>query len=440
MSKSLRNYPDPMKVFDTYGADAMRWYLLSSPILRGGDFSVTEAGIRETVRQVALPLWNTWYFLSLYANAEGRKGKWSTGSTNVLDRYVLAKTHDLVADLTQQLDAYDLFEACATIRSFLDVMTNWYVRRSRDRFWSADQDAIDTLHTVLHVLCRVMAPLQPILAEDIFRGLTGERSVHLTDWPAAADLPADPALVEAMDGVRDICSTALSVRKAHGRRVRLPLQVLTVASPELASAAAHADIIRDEVNVREVVFTSDVGAVASRELQVLPKALGPRIGGQVQSVIAAVKKGDWTLEGGLPVAAGVTLQEGEFSLKLVAAPGSASAALGSASGVVVLDVNVTPELEAEGAARDMIRSLQQTRRALDLNVSDRVTVAIDGSPDLLGQLSAHQEMIAGEVLATSVTFGPGRATRSTPKRSMVPRYASGWPLRPRLLAPTVRRR
>ena len=407
MSKSLRNYPDPMKVFDTYGADAMRWYLLSSPILRGGDFSVTEAGIRETVRQVALPLWNTWYFLSLYANAEGRTGKWSTGSTNVLDRYVLAKTHDLVSDLTQQLDAYDLFEACATIRSFLDVMTNWYVRRSRDRFWSADQDAIDTLHTVLHVLCRVMAPLQPILAEDIFRGLTGERSVHLTDWPAAADLPADPALVEAMDGVRDICSTALSVRKAHGRRVRLPLQLLTVASPELASAAAHADIIRDEVNVREVVFTSDVGAVASRELQVLPKALGPRIGGQVQSVIAAVKKGDWTLEGGLPVAAGVTLQEGEFNLKLVAAPGSASAALGSASGVVVLDVNVTPELEAEGAARDMIRSLQQTRRALDLNVSDRVTVAIDGSPDLLGQLSAHQEMIAGEVLATSVTFGPG---------------------------------
>ena len=407
MSKSLRNYPDPMKVFDTYGADAMRWYLLSSPILRGGDFSVTEAGIRETVRQVALPMWNTWYFLSLYANAEAKTGKWSTGSSNVLDRYVLAKTHDLVADLTTQLDAYDLFEACATIRSFLDVMTNWYVRRSRDRFWAGDQEAIDTLHTVLHVLCRVMAPLQPILAEDIFRGLTGERSVHLTDWPAATDLPADPALVEAMDGVRDICSTALSVRKAHGRRVRLPLQLLTVASPDLASAAAHAEIIRDEVNVRDVVFTSDVGSVGSRELQVLPKTLGPRIGGQVQSVIAAVKKGEWVLEGGLPVAAGVTLQEGEFTLKLVAAPGSASAALGSASGVVVLDVNVTPELEAEGAARDMIRMLQQTRRTLDLNVSDRVTVGIDGPTELLAQLSAHGEMIAGEVLATSVTFGPG---------------------------------
>jgi len=385
----------------------MRWYLLSSPILRGGDFSVTEAGIRETVRQVALPLWNTWYFLSLYANAESTTGKWSTSSTNVLDRYVLAKTHDLVADLTEQLDAYDLFEACATIRSFLDVMTNWYVRRSRDRFWSGDQDAIDTLHTVLHVLCRVIAPLQPLLAEEIFRGLTGERSVHLTDWPSAADLPADPSLVAAMDGVRDVCSTALSVRKAHNRRVRLPLQSLTVASPDLSGAAAFADIIRDEVNVRDIHFSNDVGSVATRELQVLPKALGPRLGAQVQSVIAAVKKGEWTIDNGVPVVGGITLQEGEFTLKLVAAPGSASAALGASSGVVVLDVEVTPELEAEGAARDMVRTLQQTRRALDLNVSDRVTVAIDGPAALLAQLEPHLGMISGEVLATSVILGTG---------------------------------
>ncbi|MBU3703566.1 MAG: isoleucine--tRNA ligase [Ilumatobacteraceae bacterium] len=407
MSKSLRNYPDPMKVFDTYGADAMRWYLLSSPILRGGDFSVTEAGIRETVRQVALPLWNTWYFLSLYANADGKTGKWSTSSDNVLDRYVLAKTHDLVVDLTSQLDAYDLFEACATIRSFLDVMTNWYVRRSRDRFWSGDQNAIDTLHTVLHVLSRVIAPLQPLLAEEIFRGLTGERSVHLTDWPTAADLPADTNLVVAMDGVRDVCSTALSVRKAHNRRVRLPLQTLTVASPDLSGVAAFAEIVRDEVNVRDVVFTTDVGSVATRELQVLPKVLGPRLGARVQSVIGAVKKGDWTIEDGVPVVAGERLAEGEFTLKLVAAPGSASAALGASSGVVVLDVEVTPELEAEGAARDMIRTLQQTRRTLDLNVSDRVTVIIDGPPELLGQLATHREMIAGEVLATSVLLETG---------------------------------
>ena len=407
MSKSLRNYPDPMKVFDTYGADAMRWYLLSSPILRGGDFSVTEAGIRETVRQVSLPLWNTWYFLSLYANAENKVGKWSVDSTNVLDRYILAKTHDLVVDLTEQLDSYDLFEACATVRSFLDAMTNWYVRRSRDRFWAGEQDAIDTLHTVLHVLARVMAPLQPLLAEEVFRGLTAGRSVHLTDWPSADDVPADADLVAAMDAVRDVCSTALSVRKAHGRRVRLPLNSLTVASPDMASAAAFSDIIRDEVNVRNVSFTSDVDNVARRELQVLPKTLGPRIGADVQKVIAAVKSGDWTLDGTVPVAGGVRLNEGEFTLKLVAAEGTASAGLGSASGVVVLDVEVTPELEAEGVARDMIRTLQQTRRTIGLNVSDRIAVCIDAPGSVRDQLAAHVEMIAREVLATSVLFDAG---------------------------------
>jgi len=407
MSKSLRNYPDPMKVFDTYGADAMRWYLLSSPILRGGDFSVSEAGIRETVRQVSLPMWNTWYFLALYANAENRQGEWSVDSTNVLDRYILAKTHDLVVNLTTQLDTYDLFEACATVRSFIDAMTNWYVRRSRDRFWAGDQDALNTLHTVLHVLCRVVAPLQPLLSEQIFRGLTGERSVHLTDWPSADEIPADAALVAAMDAVRDVCSTALSVRKAHGRRVRLPLRTLTVASPEMASARAFSDIIRDEVNVRDVVFTTDVDAVGKRELQVLPKALGPRIGGEVQKVIAAVKAGDWNLDGDVPVAGGVRLNDGEFTLKLVAAEGSASAGLATVSGVVVLDVEVTPELEAEGVARDMIRTLQQTRRSLGLDVSDRIVVSIDGPPATLAQLGAHVEMIGTEVLATAVQLSSG---------------------------------
>ncbi|MFM8650325.1 MAG: isoleucine--tRNA ligase, partial [Actinomycetota bacterium] len=145
MSKSLRNYPDPMMVFDQYGADAMRWYLLSSAILRGSDFSVTEAGIRETVRQGLLPLWNSWYCLALYAGAENTVGRFRADSTNVLDRYILAKTSDLVKTTTADLDAYDLFAACASVRDFLDVLTNWYIRRSRDRFWAGDQAAIDTL-------------------------------------------------------------------------------------------------------------------------------------------------------------------------------------------------------------------------------------------------------------------------------------------------------
>jgi isoleucyl-tRNA synthetase len=408
MSKSLRNYPDPMLVFDTYGADAMRWYLLSSPILRGGDFSVTEAGIRETVRQVLLPLWNTWYFLSLYANAENKTGQWSISSTNVLDQYVLAKTHNLVGDLTHQLDNYDLFEACATIRNFLDVVTNWYVRRSRDRFWQGEQEAIDTLHTVLHVLCRVISPLLPMVSEEVFRGLTGERSVHLTDWPSLDEVPANDSLVAAMDQVRDICSTALSVRKANGRRVRLPLQTLTIASPDLAGVEDFVDIIRDEVNVRSVVLRNDVGTVAKQELQVSPKVLGPRLGGEVQKVIAAVKAGKWSMVNGHPEAAGHVLQDGEYSLKMVAEEGAASAALGSVSGVVVLDVNVTPELEAEGVARDIIRVLQQTRRSQDFDVSDRIVLSLEVTEAMTTQITPHLDMIGTEVLAVSVVLGAGQ--------------------------------
>ncbi len=405
MSKSLRNYPDPMGVFDSHGADAMRWYLLSSPILRGGDFSVTDAGMRDTVRQVLLPMWNSWYFLSLYANAENKTGTVRTDSLHVLDRYVLAKLADTIDSVTASMDTYDLFAACGTIRNFLDVLTNWYIRRSRDRFWSGDQDAIDTLHTVLDYLTKVAAPLLPLLTDEISRGLNGgDTSVHLADWPTSAALPRDASLVSAMDMVRDVCSSALSVRKAHGRRVRLPLQTLTVASSDSSSLAGFLDIVRDEVNVRDVVLTTDVASVASYELQVVPAVVGPRLGKNTQRVIAAVKKGDWQQQGDVVSVAGEELQPGEYALKLVTTEGTASAPLPGGAGVVVLDTEVTPELEAEGMARDVIRAVQQARRDADLNVSDRITLSLSADDSVVGVITPHLGLIAGETLATSVAW------------------------------------
>ena len=182
MSKSLRNYPDVTEVFDRDGSDAMRWFLMASPILRGGNLVVTEQGIREGVRQVLLPLWNAYTFLALYAP---KKGTWRTDSTNVLDRYILAKLAALRDDLTASLDVCDISGACEQLRQFTEALTNWYVRRSRSRFWDEDPDAIDTLHTVLEVTGRLAAPLLPLITEVIWRGVTGERSVHLTDWPEA---------------------------------------------------------------------------------------------------------------------------------------------------------------------------------------------------------------------------------------------------------------
>jgi len=409
MSKSLRNYPDPMVVFDTYGADAMRWYLLSSAILRGSDFSVTEAGIRETVRQVLLPMWNSWYFLSLYANAEGVSGTFRTDSTNILDRYILAKSAQMVERVTDDLDAYDLFSACSGVRDFLDVLTNWYIRRSRDRFWEGDQDAIDTLHTVLEILCRVSAPMLPLLSDTIYSGLTGDRSVHLTDWPTTADLPNDVELVRAMDRVREVCSVALSIRKAHSRRVRLPLSELVVSHPDSSELASFIDIIADEVNVKKVTLATEISGAASAVLQVLPGALGPRLGGRTQDVIKAVKAGNWRQDGEQVFAGDIELFAGEYNLKMVAAEGTASSALGDGLGMVALDIEITPELAAEGTARDLIRLVQQARREADLEVSDRIELTLGVSESVRRQVQPFIDELARETLSQSVHFGTGRS-------------------------------
>ncbi|GAA0520235.1 isoleucine--tRNA ligase [Saccharopolyspora subtropica] len=406
MSKSKRNYPDVNEVFDRDGSDAMRWFLMSSPILRGGDLVVTERGIRDAVRQAVLPLWNSWYFLALYANAAGVEGRSRVDSQHVLDRYVLAKTHELVGDVQSAMDSFDLAGACATVRDFLEVLTNWYVRRSRDRFWAGDRDAIDTLHTVLEVTCRVVAPLLPLTAEAVWRGLTGGRSVHLTDWPLVDELPADAALVTAMDRVRQVCSSALALRKANKLRVRLPLAKLVVATPDAETLRPFAELVRDEVNVKELELSTDVAAHGRFEIAVNARAAGPRLGRDVQKVIKAVKAGEWSrTPGGSVVAAGIELRDGEFTERLVSTDTGAASALPGGDGLVVLDTEVTAELAAEGLARDVVRVVQQARKAADFEVSDRIAVTVEAPAEVLAAIEAHREFIAGETLAESLETG-----------------------------------
>ncbi|WP_305091683.1 isoleucine--tRNA ligase [Prescottella sp. R16] len=413
MSKSKGNYPDVKEVFDRDGSDAMRWFLMSSPILRGGNLIVTEQGIREGVRQALLPLWNAWSFLQLYASKPGR---WRTDSPNVLDKYILAKLAATRDAITDALEVTDIAGACDELRTFCDALTNWYVRRSRSRFWDEDQDAIDTLHTVLEVVSRLAAPLLPMASEVIWRGLTGGRSVHLTDWPTETELPADADLVGAMDDVRGVCSTVLGLRKAQNLRVRLPLPEVTVAAPDAEKIRPYLGLIADEVNVKKVDLTDDVDVHGRFELVVNARAAGPRLGKDVQTVIKAVKSGDWTEEGGVVTvwpgrsagsapAAGIELLPSEYTQRLVAAEPESTAALPDGAGLVVLDSRVTEELEAEGWAKDRVRELQDARRNAGLEVSDRISVTLQVPEDRLEWAGRHRELIAGEILATTLELG-----------------------------------
>jgi len=411
MSKSLRNYPDVSEVFERDGADAMRWFLMSSSVIRGGNLVVTEEGIREAVRQFLLPLWSTYYFFTLYAG--DREPMRRTDSTNVLDRYLLAKTRELIDGVTVDFDALDSPMAAAKIRDFADVLTNWYVRRSRERFWDGtDSDAVDTLYTVLETVCRVAAPLAPLVTEEVWRGLTGGESVHLTDWPDANEFPADHDLVLAMDRVREVASAGLALRKSQGLRVRLPLATLTVVVPEAPTIPEFMDILREELNVKSLSVVElreeSVGEYGiTRRLSVNSRALGPRIGGQVQQVIAATKAGDWSVVDGVVTAGGIALEEGEYELVLDVADTAVAVSFLGNAGFVVLDTIVTPELEAEGLARDVVRAVQQARKDAGLDVSDRIRLEIEGDGIAVLAMREHQDLIAGETLAVELELVDG---------------------------------
>lgn len=447
MSKHLRNYPDVNGVFNKYGSDAMRWFLMSSPILRGGNLVVTADGIRDTVRQIMLPLWSTYYFFTLYANAANQGQGYAARQVKPaevkglpqMDRYLLARTRKLVKDVETSLDAFAISDACEAVSDYIDMLTNWYVRNSRDRFWDEDPNAFNTLYTALEVLSRVMAPLAPMETETMWRGLTGGESVHLADWPfltengcaqtadteLGAVLLADDKLVAAMEKVREVVSSTLSLRKAQKIRVRQPLSQLTVVVNDVAAVQPYEGLLKSELNVKAVEFTTvdDAGKHGLRlinELKVNARAAGPRLGKQVQFAIKASKTGAWhqDAEGTVFVetpTGDLVLQEGEYELdsRVEEAAAGATGAAGSAGGsyvssalptggFVLLDTALTDDLVAEGYARDTIRVVQDARKEAGLNISDRISLTLLVPQEHQAQVDQFKDLICSETLATSL--------------------------------------
>ena len=413
LSKKLRNYTEPTEIFEVQGSDALRWYFMSSNIVRGGDSRISDQGIDDVVRQIITPIWNAYSFFTLYANIDNYRANWNVESTNLLDQYILAKTRLMVETVTQQMDQYDLPGATNEIKAFIDALNNWYIRRSRDRFWAPGspkddtdkQAAYDTLFTVLKVLCEASAPLLPMTAEEIYSGITASPSVHLADWPDASSLPSNPNLVKAMDLVRDVVSTTLRVREDASLRVRLPLSSITIAGEDLSELEKYLDIIKDEVNVKAVIFSDDIANHAQFILKPDGKILGPRLGKSVQDVFKAAKSGNWEWISDEKVQVGThVLEKNEFSIHLEANEGITAGALTSSNGVVILDTNVTEELINEGRARDTVRAIQEARKTQNLVVTDRIQVVVDAPENIQQAINTHLPYIADQVLAVSIDF------------------------------------
>lgn len=411
LSKRLKNYPDPVDVFNTHGADALRWYMISSPLLAGGDLAMPKDGraIAETVRQVMLPLWNAFYFFTLYANTDGYKATLRTDATGELDRYILSKTGDFVRAVEGAMGELDIPRATAAYLPFIDTLNNWYIRRSRDRFWGSQltadkRDAFDTLYTVLVTASRALAPFLPFLTEHVHAVLCDGESVHLADWPDADALPADADLVARMDLARAVCSTALAIRTEKGLRVRQPLRTLTVAHAQCASLLAMRELVADEVNVKEVVLTSDPSAFGKTVVAIDPK-VGKRLGKALGAVRQAGLAGRWTPgEDGRVVVEGTVIEPSEFEFRFEAKGGVEAAPFAGGVGVVVLDTDLDEALIREGVARDLVRLVQSARKEAGLDVADRIVLELRDGADARADVTDFEAMLAGETLATAIRW------------------------------------
>ena len=404
LSKRLKNYPDPNLVLDSMGSDTLRWFLVSSPVLKGGNLAVDKEGkeIAKAARVAQIPLWNAFYFFTLYANAEEYKAKEISSSSEAIDNYILSKLKKLAEIVKRGIESYDVAMATGELASFMEVLNNWYIRRSRDRFWEGNTEAFDTLYTVLVNVSKIAAPLMPFLCEYVFKTLTGEESVHLQDYPQLSDIKYDASLVETMDFVQDLCSAGKFIREEKNLRNRLPLGSLTLIGAELSPE--YQEIVKDELNVKAVKFDANLENYASKKIYLYTPLLGKALGKDMGAVMAAYKQNQWTLnaDGTLNIG-GQTLASDLFEVRLVMKDGVAGQAFADNKAVVTLDTNVTGELKREGMARDFVRLVQTLRKDKDFNISDRIELCYSTSnPELAQALSENRDYVAEQVLAVKV--------------------------------------
>jgi isoleucyl-tRNA synthetase len=424
MSKHLGNIVEPIPLMDKHGADALRWYMLAG----GSPWAARRIGdevLEEVVRKVLLTYWNTTSFLVLYANASswtpGKASSPAPAERPMLDRWALSELHSTAREVDEALENFDSARAGRRLAQFIDDLSNWYVRRSRRRFWDGDAAALSTLYECLEVLTRLMAPFTPFVTEEVHRHLVSEvdtrapDSVHLRDWPMADDALIDGALSSQMLLVRKLVELGRAARAESKVRTRQPLGRALVHAPGWRELPPELrDQVTDELNVREVVSDDVFGDLAVVETVVKAnfRTLGKRFGNRTQSVAAAIANANHA-EIALSLAAGgstsvmVDGEQVELSadeLVVTETPTLGWAVASDAGVSVALDLELTDELRSAGLAREVVRFVQEGRKTSGLEITDRIELWWQaGSDALRAALHEHRDAIAAEVLAVSVT-------------------------------------
>ncbi len=431
MSKSRKNYPDPNEVIERYGADSLRAYLVNSPVVKAEPLRFSEDGIKKLVRTVVLPFWNSYVFFVTYANVDGwdpSAARPPVAERSELDRWILSVLQSLVKDVTREMEAYRLYAVIPRLMTFIDDLTNWYIRRSRRRFWKAGmgpekEGAYATLYEVLTVFVRLLAPFMPFLTEAIYQNLvrkqpvSSEDSVHLTDYPVVDESLIDPELERSVAVIRKVVSLGRAVREKHSIKTRQPLPAVTVFSPDLEKhriVESMADLLKEELNVKRVSVSAEEKSLVARFAKPNFKTLGRRFGkdmGKAKGIIEAFDLDtiERLLAGGEVEVLGRTIGKGDIIVTRQPREGLVVATEDDVT--VALDTRLTDELREEGIARELVNRVNNLRKAKDFEVTDRIHLRyLTDAPALAKAIESQGDYIAREVLALSLQEDRGLAS------------------------------
>ena len=430
MSKRLKNYPDPNLMLNTYGADAIRLYMIYSPVVKAESLKFSENGVKQLMRDLLIPWWNAYSFFVTYANVDGFHDDEVAfpESENVLDRWIVSSMETLIAEVTDAMDSYDLQKSVRPFVKFVEDLTNWYIRRSRRRFWKSTNDgdklsAYRTLRYVLVQLSKVAAPFTPFIAEEIYRNLKGKSdpdSVHLCDFPTANAAARDLDLERRMADVQVAVELGRRLRADNDLKVRQPLSALKLAGGDVAGLES---LIEDELNVKKVEFVADETELCNVSYKANFKTLGKKCGPKMKAVAAAIASmgngelgtyppSEASAEGGSMRGGNAWTKEIEGvaitsdDVLVTRSPKEGLVVASEGAVVVGLETALTPELVAEGLAREFVSHVQSMRKEADFEVTQRIALTVEADDEMRSALEAHSQYVKVETLALSLEFAP----------------------------------